>query len=115
MSIAAHEIAKLDRQIAKKGQDVVLRRVVEDGDPVEAPHRAFSRGYRPDELSGGIQQNVSTLVMSPTNMPAAFATDETMISAGDRVVMRGRTRVIQNVDVVEMNGVVVRYNLTIGG
>lgn len=111
----ADAIAALDRQIAKHGQAIVLSRLVKGGDPLERPHRAFVRGYRPDELSGGIQQGDTLLVISPTGMPAEFAGDANRLKAVDRIAFGGRVRNVQFVVPVTMGDTLVRLNVTVRG
>ncbi len=111
----ADAIAMLDRQIAQHGQGITLRRVVANAPAIEAPHRAFVRGYRPDELSGGLQQNDSLLILSPTKMPAAFSGASNRIRPNDKIEVSGRTRNVQFADHVEVGGVVVRINVTVRG
>lgn len=112
-------IAQLDRQIAKSGETVTLRRFVPNQPAIEKPHRAFVRGYRPDELVGGIFQGDSLVVMSPTKFPAEFAdfsnpADNALrLKTNEGILISGRRRTVQYVDPVRMNGVVVRVNVLV--
>ena len=110
----ADAISLLDGQIAGVGQPVVLRRVVANAPAIERPHRAFVRGYRPDEVTGGIQQNDSLLIMSPTGMPREF-TGADILRVNDRVSINGRMRNVQFVDAVRIGDQVVRYNVSVRG
>lgn len=109
----AEAIAKLDRQIAKHGQDITLRRVVPNAPAIEKPSRAFARGYRPDELAGGIQQGDTLMILSPSTMPAEFVS--TPLKVNDRIISDGRTRNVQYVDPVRIDGVIVRFNVLVRG
>ncbi|WP_264045527.1 hypothetical protein [Methylobacterium flocculans] len=101
----AAAIAALDRQISAHGQAVTLQRL----NPASASGlRAFFRGYKPDELAGGIQQGDSTAVLSPTGLGA-------LPKRLDRLDVSGRVRTIQAVEPVEMKGVLVRVNLWLRG
>lgn len=104
MSPAA-AIAMLDRQIAAHGQAVTLRRL----NPASTSDlRAFFRGYRPDELAGGIQQGDSTATLSPTGLGVLPKTL-------DKLTASGRVRTVQAVEPVEIDGVLVRVNLWLRG
>lgn len=101
-------IAALDRQIALHGQDVVLRRGTAD-----YPMRGWVRGYRPDELAGGIQQGDSDVVLSPTDLAAAgFPGPPKRL---DVLVTAGRARSVQLADPVQIGGKTVRHNLQVRG
>lgn len=101
-------IAALDRQIALHGQDVVLRRGATD-----YSMRGWVRGYRPDELAGGIQQGDSDVVLSPTGLAAAG-----FVGAPKRldvIVTAGRARRVEYADPVQIGGKTVRHNLQVRG
>ena len=109
-------ISMLDRQVREHGQDIVLRRPVANGAAIERPFRAFVRGYRPDELSGGLQQGDTELVMSPTGLPPEFAdTDATRLRKLDRITFDGRIRTVKFVEPVRVAGTLVRLNVTVEG
>lgn len=114
MSEAAEAIADLDDELARTGQDVTLRRIGTDGPDKEAAGvRAFVRGYRPDELTGGIQQGDSLVVLSPSRTPAVFVGQP--LEANDRIVIAGRSRNVEYVDPVQIAGVTVRINVLVRG
>ena len=109
-------IAQLDRQIAKSGEPVVLRRIVANGPDITRPFRAFVRGYRPDELVGGIDQGDTLVVLSPTNLPAEFAdADATRLRQNDLIEIGGKERNVEYVDPVRLNGALVRINVLVRG
>ena len=101
----AAAIAALDRQIRAHGQPVSLRRL---NPAATSELRAFFRGYKPDELAGGIQQGDSTAVLSPTGLGVLPKTL-------DKLTVSGRVRTIQAVEPVEISGVLVRVNLWLRG
>ncbi|MDP4024456.1 hypothetical protein Q8W71_17665 [Methylobacterium sp. NEAU 140] len=114
MSEAAEAIADLDDELRRVGQDVTLRRIGTDAPDTEAPGvRAFVRGYRPDELTGGIQQGDSLVVLSPTGMPAAFVIEP--LGGNDRIVVAGRSLNVEYVDPVQIAGITVRINVAVRG
>lgn len=116
MSLAADAVADLDAEIAEHGQDIVLVRLVPDADDLERPHRAFVRGYRPDEMAGGLQQGDTRVTLSPTGLPAEFAdTDATRLARNDLIRIDGRLRNVQFVESVRVAGILVRVNLTVRG
>jgi hypothetical protein len=64
----AEATAMLRRQLAAHGQDVTLQRVTQGAGGTQIKYkvecRAFVRGYRPDELVGGILQGDSKVTLS---------------------------------------------------
>ncbi|MBA9070689.1 hypothetical protein FHR71_004459 [Methylobacterium sp. RAS18] len=101
----AQAIAALDRQLARHGEDVKLRAqdAADDGSG-DLTRRAFVREYRPDELSGGIEQGDREVILSPANL----TTDPQRLGGlwiGDRY------HTIEVATPVRMAGAVVRWNL----
>lgn len=111
MTVAADAISDLDAEMAETGQAVTLRRIVPNAPAIERPSRAFVRGYRPDELVGGINQGDTLVALSPTNLPAEFAD----LRRNDRVIIEGRVRNVEYVDPVRINGTLVRINALVRG
>lgn len=106
-------IASLDRQIARHGQPITLRRVVANAPAIEATLYGFVRGYRPDELVGGIQQGDTEVVLSPSRLKAAgWMSDPKRL---DKVIVAGRIRNVENAVPIYIRGTVVRYNLQVRG
>lgn len=109
----ARAIAMLDRQIAKDGQTVLLRKGNAANGDADKPVRAFVRGYQPEELSGGIQQGDSTMVISPTGLAASgFQGD---IKRLDKAVIGGRLRNIEIANPIRMNDIIVRIECWVRG
>ncbi|MER2268243.1 hypothetical protein [Methylobacterium oxalidis] len=108
----AQAIAALDRQIAQHGQGVQLRAAAADPDAASATVRAFVRGYRPEELGGGVQQGDTLMILSPTHL--AVASIET-IERGDGVTVADRARYVEVANPVVLNDVVVRIECTVRG
>jgi hypothetical protein len=110
---AAQEIAKLDRQIAKKGQTVSLRKSTAVDGAQDRPIRAFVRGYKPDELAGGVQQGDSTVIISPTALAASGFTGS--IKRNDVIVVSERARRVEVANLVTMDDQTVRIEVWIKG
>lgn len=105
----AAAIAALDRQIAAHGEDVFLRdQDAADDGTGDMKRRAFVRGYKPDELAGGVQQGDSTAVLSPTGL----GVDPKRLGG---IIIGGRYRTIEVANPVRLNGVVVRVELWVRG
>lgn len=123
----AQAIAMLDRQLAANGEDVTLQRW--GGSPLAVQAsctvRAFVRGYRPNELiaGSGIIQGDTMATISPTQITAAgwpgdyadAVGDAQVPRQGDRLVVAGRTRVVQAAAPIYMNGTLVRVELQARG
>jgi hypothetical protein len=109
---AQDAIDMLDRQIGEDGQTIRLRRAA--GAVIERPHKAFSRGYKPSELVGGLQQGDTLLVISPTGLPREFAGDD-LLRRGDKIWLSGRLRSVEFVDPVLIGDTLVRLNATVRG
>ncbi len=105
-------IAKLDRAVAKFGQTVTLRRGKDTAPLAIATVKAHVRGFKPDELIGGIDQNDSKVILSPsglTNWPGGAPIK------GDWVTIDGRVRSIVAAEPIKMNDVLVRIELQVKG
>lgn len=107
-------IAMLDRQIADHGQPITLRK---NGAPADGSAdvtvRAFVRGYRPEELAGGVQQSDSQVVISPSALiGTAFAAG---LKRLDKILIDGRLRNIEGANPVRIAGTAVRYENWVRG
>ncbi|WP_430914073.1 hypothetical protein [Methylobacterium sp. sgz302541] len=109
----AQAIAMLDRQIARNGQTVLLHRQDDADDAAGVPLRALVRGYRPDELSGGVQQGTSQAVLSPTALTQAGI--KLPLARLDAITFAGRRRNIEVADPISVDDTVVRINLWVTG
>jgi hypothetical protein len=127
MNLASREIARLDRSLAKKGQDVVLSRMV-SGSRVSVPCRAFVQGYQPHEITplSGIQQGDRRVVMSLTQINAAGwpgtvqapgAEDQRIPSLGfkDLVSIAGHAVAVQSCNPLRVDNVLVRLEVQVRG
>lgn len=99
--------------IATRGQTVRLQRVNVRDEKLFIPFRAFVRGYRPDELAGGIEQGESVVVISPTALAKAGISDP--IKGNDRLWVAGTPRAVRMCNPVATDDVVVRWDAWIKG
>lgn len=122
--------ASLDRMLTRYGQDITLRRIVGTTNPVnvDCTVRAFVRGYKPDELVGGVIQGDSHVIIAGADIDAAQwpggepvqspprATDPRVPRKGDKVIIEGRLRNVEVAAPVYMAaGDLLRVNLTVRG
>ncbi|MCE7028929.1 hypothetical protein [Jiella avicenniae] len=107
---AQHEIAKLDRQLAAKGEPVVFKRVVfETGTEQDVPTRAFIRGATPEEIAAGIDVHTSRIVLSPTGL-SGFIPKE-----GDQLLVAGSPRSVTVAETRRIGEHIVRFDLQAAG
>jgi hypothetical protein len=109
----ATAIAALDRQIANRGQTVMLRKASAANGAGDVSVRAFVRGYQPEELSGGIQQGDSTMIVSPTALAASGFVGA--LKRLDRVTVAGKMQIIQVANPVMMDDTIVRWEFWLRG
>jgi hypothetical protein len=113
MSLAARQIASLDRKVRAKGQTVRLQRIGQRDPDNFITFRAFVRGYAPSELSGGIEQGDSEVTISPSALVQAGITDP--IENGDRIWISGYPRAVRFCNPVLTDDVVVRWDTWVKG
>lgn len=104
-------ISALDRQNAEHGEDVRVRSakdLVGEGVVV----RAFIRGYRPDELAGGVQQGDREGVISPTALATA---GDLKLERNMKLRVGDRWTNIEFANPVRLRGEIVRWNLWLKG
>lgn len=99
----AQAIAALDRQLGAHGSKVFFAR--QNAPQQEA--RAFVRGYKSEELIGLIKQTDRKLIVSPTSLGGFLPKEK------DRTMVSGKPGSVEDVDPVEVDGVVVRYNIRV--
>lgn len=105
----AGAIASLDRQIAKHGQTITLRR---PGTPnIDVTVQAFVRGFQPAELVGGIEQGDAQVILSPTSLGLW----PLPVTIGDKVLIAGAPKDVQAPEHVRMLDTIVRINLQVRG
>jgi hypothetical protein len=101
-----NEIEALNRALKRAGQTITLRKVTGTTSQTftDVVCRAVVRGYSPNELIGGIVQNDSFVILSPTEINTAVwptaqgAGPDVRIPSrnrGDLVIINGRSRTVQ--------------------
>lgn len=120
-------IARLDRSLARRGEDAVLRRVIGTTviTNIDVQVRAFVRPAKPNDLVGTVLQTDSTVILSTTQIRAAqwpggeLATVQNptpgLPRAGDKVVIQQRVRNITFVKPIGLEGEISRIELTVSG
>lgn len=115
MTVTIDQISALDRQLAKKGEDIIWRRYSGLGvarAPSDATVRASVRDYQPHEIASGIVQGDTRIVLSPTDVaPVGRGWPE----IGDFVVIGSRERRVKAAPATLAGGVVVRIDLQVEG
>jgi hypothetical protein len=98
--------------IAERGQEVTLRRLP----ATDAVVKAIVRGYRPEELVGGINQGAREVIVLAGDLEALGW--PVPPKSGDRVILRsGRPLMVDTVDSDTLNlaGVDIGYKLSASG
>lgn len=124
----AGEIEKLDRFLANRGEDIVVRRIVgtTNQSVTDVDCRAFVRGYSPEELTGGITQQDSFVILSPTQInkaqwpggqPVGGLQDPRIPSKakGDKAIIAGKPRSIEAAVGIYKAGELVRIEMRVLG
>lgn len=110
----AEIIARLDASLARRGEEVVVRRyTATTGTPrpkIDIAVRASVRPVNPEELVGGIDQTFSKVVLSPTGISELLP-----LRKGDKVVIQGRERNIEFPKPIFDGDTLVRIKLTVAG
>ncbi len=114
-------IATLDYALAKAGADATLRRI--GGTAPSTTNYDVTVRVRIDspsieELLAGIAMSVSNVIMSPSEIAAASwpaSADGSLPRRNDRLIIDGRTRVIEQVDPKYIGGELVRIELKVSG
>jgi hypothetical protein len=128
----AGAIARLDAALARRGENVVLRRVVGLAPnstnvdvTVRATVRAAVRSNRPGELIGDMADTDSKVTLSPSDIAAAqwpagevvsvTAPEPSLPRRGDKVIIAGRVRNVEAVNAVRVADTLVRIELRVLG
>ena len=125
MSAHSH-INALDRGLAARGEDVILRRISGSGPSatsIDVACRAVVRGYRPEKLVGGIAQGDSQVILSPSEIRSSGWPDPgglpsgsaSLPKKGDKLIVQGRMRTIEAVAPIQVAGELVRIDLQVRG
>lgn len=113
------ERSALERALARAGETVTLRRRLGTS-PAFASIEVLAvvRGYRPDELVGGITQQDSEVILAPLEETSAWpgsAGGSSLPRKGDQIVVGERVHNVEAVGVLRVRGEVVRLQLRIRG
>ena len=114
MTLAADFIADLDDEIADQGQTVALRA---QGSPADGSAdvlvRAVVRGFTPEELAGGVDQNDSKVILSPSSLAGTpFAAGIKRLAV---MLIDGRARSIETLNAIRVDDQVVRIEARVLG
>jgi hypothetical protein len=127
VSEAADALAALDDALADVGQDIKLRRTTGTQKiPFEVTCRAIVRGYAPEELIGGITQQDSFVILSPSEIerkgwpgPNSSATptnkDRRIPHKGDAVTINGAPRNVEAAVGIYVSNDLVRIEMRVRG
>jgi hypothetical protein len=120
-------LAALNRALRRRGEDIVLRRTfgTTPSTTFDVPVRAFVRGYKPEELVGGITITDALVITSPLyfekaqwpggELPSSPGVNPRWPRIGDRCVIAGRNRRVENVAPVVDGDETVRIELRVTG
>lgn len=113
------EIAALDRSLALKGMDLIIRRRIGSSDSfVQVGFRGSMRGYDPREISGSIAHGDSQVICSPTAFNALWSSSaggRQWPRRGDEILVDGRICRIEAANPITVGGKIVRIELQIRG
>lgn len=125
MSDASRALVALDRSLARAGQDIVLQRMNGAAVAAQVTCRAVVRGYTPQELVGGITQQDSMVILSPSQIIAAgwkaFTVtgedprDQRIPIKGNKAVISGKTRNVESAGGIYVDGQLVRIEMRVLG
>jgi len=107
------EIVALDRALARTGETITLRRGTTTAPTALATVKAHVRGYKPEELIGGITQTDSLVTLSPTDLVAANWPMPP--KKGDWAIIQGRARSVEVVGLIVAADVLVRIEMRVLG
>jgi hypothetical protein len=123
------KIARLDASLAKKGEDVVLRRLI-GGVSKAVTVRTHVRNFHlsASDIVTGISKVPFVVIMSLTQIRAAgwpvgapapaappFNVDSAIPVIGDTVIIKGVVRTVRAVDPRAVNGAIVRIQMIVEG
>lgn len=125
MSDAGRALTSLDHSLARVGQNIVLQRMSGAVVGAQVTCRAIVRGYAPEQLVGGITQQDSHVILSPSEIVAAdwkafTVTGETSLDQripikGNKAVINGKTRNVEAAGGYYVNGELVRIEMRVAG
>lgn len=119
---SADDIAQLDRDIARYGEDIVLRRP-----GIDLTVRAHVRTFRQEEITGGVMLGDLKVILSPTGLDASawlaaasagtppFDPDRRVPRRNEKAIVQGRLRNVENPMPFVIGGELVRIELVVRG
>lgn len=111
---AASNIADLDAALARTGETVIVKHwTATSGAPrpsVSASIKASVRPVKADELTAGIDQTWSKVVLSPTGLSALLP-----LAKGDKITIQGRERHIELPKPILVADTLVRIDVLVSG
>jgi len=113
---AEGRIARLDASLARRGQDITVRRLTLGPGGLQIPFdaegvRARVRAAADDELIANIAQQQWIVILSPTGL-SAFPLP---LRKGDKAVIDGAAKNVELVKPFLVDGTLVRIELTVFG
>lgn len=121
-------IARLDASLARRGEDVVLRRNTMGPGGLQIPYdatvRGHVRGYDAQELTSTIIQGDTKIIISPTGIEAAgwpgpsvgtVVGDRRVPRKNDVVVVQGAPRQVMSAAPKYVAGTLVRIEIQVRG
>jgi hypothetical protein len=88
--------AMYDRELESRGDIVTVRRVVPNAPAIEARARAIVTGYRPEEITGGIQVGHRRVILSAPDLAAGGFPEPPRTN--DKIIVNGRQLNVMAVD-----------------
>lgn len=115
---AEARIARLDAALARRGEDIIIRRVTLGPNSTQIPFnvegvRARVKALDANELVNGVDQTWSRVILSPTQLTAAHF--PLPIRKGDKAVIGGAERNIEFPKPFVVDDVLVRIELMVAG
>ncbi len=96
-------VSSVAARIEREGEEVELLRTLDGGAVVTARVRAFVRGFKPEELGGGIVQGDRAMHIAPGGLAAAGFPDAPR--KPDQVTVAGRAATVQSCETRRLRGV----------
>ena len=106
-------VASVEADIEREGEPVELLRNLPGGASLTASLKAFVRGFKPDELTGGIVQGDRAVTIAPRKLQAEGWPDAPR--KPDQVTIAGRTATVQNCETRRLRGVPCMHIVQVRG
>jgi hypothetical protein len=96
--IEAPTVSTYARQFELRGEEVTVRRIVPNDDPIQVTVRALVTGYDPEELVGGVTMADRKVVLSYEDLVSKGFPVPLREGSTDRLIIRGRAMMISSID-----------------